>query len=193
MVLLPLFDRLDQPAGIADIIRQELAGRLVPFFVFQKLSPVAADVQIFGRLVHHLDFVLVGFFIIINPGIGNDRMSIFTANLLAGVGVQRRGDLLDRSLQIVNRAIKLFADLRIPIHLDVFEMLGHQGSLELEIVTFPGAGIIGFQCIELDQQAFPQVASSNPRRFKRLHEPKGGFKVRKGQRSLRFLLNILHG
>ena len=59
---------------------------------------------------------------------------IFAADLLSGVGLQA-AQALDGRLDVLDRPAELLADLRIAVHLQVFEMLGDQRPLQLKIMA----------------------------------------------------------
>ena len=77
---LALLDRFDQPARVADVVHQELARLLVALLFLDKLAPAPGDVEVGGRVVGHLDFVLIRVFVVINDRVGGDGRRVFAAD-----------------------------------------------------------------------------------------------------------------
>src|SRR5579859_3733827 len=113
---LALLDALEKPAGVSDVVGQELARLLVAGAVFQPLAIQAADEEIRGRVVGHLDFVAVVLFVVVDDGVGDDWRGVVAPDLLAGVRLQPP-EAFYRRLQIVDRAPDPPANLRVAVHL----------------------------------------------------------------------------
>ena len=81
------------------------------------------------------------------------------------------GEILHRGFDVGDVAAELAGDLRIAVHLQVFEMFLHQLALQLKIVVL-GADRILLDGIELNQQAFLKISRADAGWIERLDQLK---------------------
>ncbi len=151
----PLFDRINQPAGRLDFTLDELAGGRV-WILFQHLEVAAADPQLRNMLIQKSDRPLA-VVILVDCQFRADALNRRLREPPARVGVERP-HLFDGGLDGIHGIARLPLDERKSVLNDIVEMLGDQRKQD-----------VPQRCLgrNLQEQALLQIRAPMPRGSRR--------------------------
>ena len=148
-----LFNGLNEPAGVADVVGDVFTGFAVDFlFVFGHAFVDFIDVEARGMFIGEAHGVLAGVFVALHNGVRRDGGDAGLAQEAAGAGVEVAEEVL-ALVNLFDGEAGFTGNLGETVHLQVMQVLAHQraGDGEVKVlVAAPrhrsGAGGIPARC-----------------------------------------------
>ncbi len=143
-----LFDGFDEPACVADIVGDELAGFAIDGFGLGHAFVDFVDVEAWGVFFSEAGGVFAGFVVAFDDGVGADFGDGGVAEEGAGAGVEVFEEFF-ALVDLFDGEAALAGDLGEAVHFEVVEVGADEdpGSSEVDVVfAFPG--------VDLEEEAF---------------------------------------